>query len=352
MSSHPQSAANESLNYIDSNSANVTIKTEYDIKHETNQNSENTATMVDRIFDGGNNAQVRNSFVGTTNNDNIQKNNDNQEMPLTSSISMCGTGTMPIYLRSDFPMTQPNFTESIDFVNSHRDLNYSSSVSRCFDTSKNGYDVNSLMVSQRPSMYPYLHSKPIDELENHRKYFEQQEVSSVLYPRAMYHYDTAAAGHFGAPPPEFSAINLSLPSAFRTTPLSVVSTSAHSLTSTCSFSSQLQMSDSIVTSANLTTSTNLKRPVDVNVDRSHFVQSNQLFSNAGRTQVETHDFTEEPNNRTVHSRESTPDSAVSTFIDSCGIQYFPFYSLHFILLLTFVCFIIKMQVKVHIQTMK
>lgn len=318
-----QPPAAESLGFIDANSPNVTIKTEFEIKHEANQ--ESSSAMVDRIF-GGNNSQGRNAFGGG--GDNIQKNNDNQELRLPSvtgsSIAMCGTESMPVYLRGDFAMTQPNFTEGVDFANSHRDLSYSTSAARCFDASKNNYDVNSLMVSQRPSMYPYLHSKPIDELESHRKYFEQQEVASVLYPRAMYHYD-ASAGHFAAPP-EFSAINLSLPSAFRTTPLSVAPSGAHALSSTASFPSQLQMSDSVVTSAN-SNSAGLKRAAEPSVDRSQFVPGNQLFSNGGRPQVDAHDFGDEPSCRAVQSRDSTPDSATSTFIDSCGKSPHPNYDM-------------------------
>ncbi|KAJ6636971.1 Myelin transcription factor 1-like protein [Pseudolycoriella hygida] len=74
-------------------------------------------------------------------------------------------------------------------------------------------------VPQRGNMYPYMQTT-IDDLSNQQKYLheqqqqmaqammksEQEENSTPIYPKPMYHYDPSA----GPLPPGFSAINLSV----------------------------------------------------------------------------------------------------------------------------------------------
>lgn len=81
------------------------------------------------------------------------------------------------------------------------------------------YDLNCLMSNQRPSMYPYL-QPTMDDLNNQQKYLHEQhqmtqamlksehdtENSTPLYPRPMYHYDPTT----GQIASGFSAMNLSV----------------------------------------------------------------------------------------------------------------------------------------------
>lgn len=73
-------------------------------------------------------------------------------------------------------------------------------------------------ISQRANMYPYM-QPTIEDINNQQKYLheqqqmaqammkaEQEENSTPIYPRPMYHYDPSA----GPLPPGFSAINLSV----------------------------------------------------------------------------------------------------------------------------------------------
>lgn len=73
-------------------------------------------------------------------------------------------------------------------------------------------------IPQRANMYPYM-QPTIEDINNQQKYLheqqqmaqammkaEQEENSTPIYPRPMYHYDPSA----GPLPPGFSAINLSV----------------------------------------------------------------------------------------------------------------------------------------------
>lgn len=226
------------------------------------------------------------------------------------------------------------------------------------------YDFNSLMTAQRPAMYPYLHSSIDDLSGQQQKYFQEQHQMATeamlksehgidgsqtpLYPRPVYHhYDQFAP----APPPGFSAINLTvkMASAFKSNPpiggpvpmMNIATSSpSHAYNSGAHFPVQ-RMSDSNPSSPRIGTSPNANcsppptsnLPPNSNVSPSYPNQSHQSqsFSSTRSPQTEPVDFSAPlrplplgagfpfngtPIGQAVYSRESTPDSAASPYIDS------------------------------------
>lgn len=223
------------------------------------------------------------------------------------------------------------------------------------------YDFNSLMSSQRPAMYPYLQTSIDDLSGSQQKYFQGQHQMATeamlktehgmdgsqtpLYPRPVYHhYDQFAT----APPPGFSAINLTvkMASAFKSNPtiggpvpMMNIPTSNPSLAYNSAHFPVQRMSDSNPSSPRIGTSpnANCSPPPSSNLVQissaspSYPNQSlqSQSFSSTKSPQTEPVDFSAPlrplavgfafngtPIGQTVYSRESTPDSAASPYIDS------------------------------------
>lgn len=239
-------------------------------------------------------------------------------------------------------------------------------LARSYENAVNGiafdrYDFNSLIATQRPAMYPYLQTS-IDDFSQ-QKYFQEQHQMATeamlksehgmdgsqtpLYPRPVYHhYDQFAA----APPPGFSAINLTvkMASAFKSNPSPTgpvpmmstpASTASHAYNS-AHFPVQ-RMSDSSPSSPRIGTSPNANcsppptsnLPPNSSTSPSYPNQTHhsQSFSSKKSPQTEPVDFSAPlrplaigagfPFNGTavgqaVYSRESTPDSVASPYIDS------------------------------------
>lgn len=241
-------------------------------------------------------------------------------------------------------------------------------LARSYENAVNGiafdrYDLNSLISTQRPAMYPYLQTSIDDFSGQQQKYFQEQHQMATeamlkseqgmdgsqtpLYPRPVYHhYDQFAA----APPPGFSAINLTvkMASAFKSSPslagpvplMNTPTSNASHAYNSAHFPVQ-RMSDSSPSSPRIGTSpnANCSPPPTSNLtpnssaspsypNQSHQRQS---FSSTKSPQTEPVDFSAPlrplaigagfPFNGTaigqaVYSRESTPDSAASPYIES------------------------------------
>lgn len=241
-------------------------------------------------------------------------------------------------------------------------------LARSYENAVNGmafdrYDFNSLMTAQRPAIYPYLQT-PIDDLSGQQqKYFQEQHQMATeamlksehgmdasqtpLYPRPMYHpYDQFAA----IPPTGFPAINLTvkMASAFKSNPsiggqmpmMNIPISNSSNAYSSAHFPVH-RMSDSSPSSPRIGTSPNINcsptpisnLPSSSSISPSYPNQSQQTqpFSSTKSPQSEPVDFSaplrplalgtgfsfnSTPIGQAVYSRESTPDSAASPYIDS------------------------------------
>lgn len=241
-------------------------------------------------------------------------------------------------------------------------------LARSYENAVNGiafdrYDFNSLISTQRPAMYPYLQTS-IDDFSGHQqKYFHEQHQMATeamlksehgmdgsqtpLYPRPVYHhYDQFTA----PPPPGFSAVNLTvkMASTFKSNPslsgpvpmMNTPITNASHAYNSAHFPVQ-RMSDISPSSPRIGTSPNANcsppptsnLPPNSSTSPSYPNQSrqSQSFSSTKSPQTEPVDFSAPlrplaigagfPFNGTaigqaVYSRESTPDSAASPYIDS------------------------------------
>lgn len=203
------------------------------------------------------------------------------------------------------------------------------------------YDFNSLMASQRPTMYPYLQT-PIDDLSvQQQKYFHEQhhqmatDVSQTpLYPRAMYHpYDQFAA----APSSAFPSIDFKMSTAaFKATPsVPMINIATSTAYNSAHFpvqriSEYSPKSPRIGTSPNANSSpppSSLLAPNSTTISPSYPNQS-QSLSTKKSPQSEPVDFSAPPhrplaggsgypfNGQTVYSRDSSPESTPSPYIDS------------------------------------
>lgn len=243
-------------------------------------------------------------------------------------------------------------------------------LARSYENVVNGiafdrYDFNSLMTSQRPAMYPYLQTSIDDISGQQQKYFQEQHQMATeamlkcehgmdgsqtpLYPRPMYHhYDQFAAA--AAPPPGFSAINLTvkMASAFKSSPtiggpvpmMNIPTSNPSHVYNSAHFPVQ-RMSDSSPSSPRIGTSpnanssptptSNLAPNTSASPSYPNQSNQNQPFSSTRSPQTEPVDFSAPlrplavgagfpfngtPIGQAVYSRESTPDSAASPYIDS------------------------------------
>ncbi|XP_037920562.1 uncharacterized protein LOC119657629 isoform X2 [Hermetia illucens] len=132
-----------------------------------------------------------------------------------------GTITKPtVSYNSDMLTNRSSYETSIN-TSSNRPSAYdpnSNTTSTPISTAFERYDPN--CVSQRTNMYSYLQSASMDDISSQQKYLQEQqqmvhagvlktehdENNGPIYPRPMYHYDPTV----GPLPPGFSAINLSV----------------------------------------------------------------------------------------------------------------------------------------------
>lgn len=242
-------------------------------------------------------------------------------------------------------------------------------LARSYENAVNGmtfdrYDFNSLISTQRPAMYPYLQSSIDDLSGQQQKYFQEHHQMATeamlksehgadgsqtpLYPRPMYHHYDQFGAATAAPPPGFSAINLTvkMASAFKPNgpmggpvPMMNIPTSNPSHAYNSAHFPVQRMSESSPSSPRIGTSPNVNcsptptSNVAPNGSPSYPnpPHQSQSFSSTRSPQSEPVDFSAPlrplpvgacypfngtPISQPVYSRESTPDSAASPYIDS------------------------------------
>lgn len=378
----PQQTISDGIKFPNSNGANTmkspTIKSEIQIKSEKASIPRSSSLNCSSY---SNESVITNKSINSNGIQSTMPSNISSSQMMTSTA--CVTSQSMNKYMSAFDTTLPasiddSYTRSYsqqmcDLTHPYANGASSYELARSYENAVNGiafdrYDFNSLMSSQRPAIYPYLQTSIDDLSGQQQKYLHEQHQMATdamlksehgmdgsqtpLYPRPMYHYD-----QFAAPPPGFSAINLTvkMPTAFKSnatiggtlpimnlSPTNVTTTNSSHGYNSAHFPVQ-RMSDSSPSSPRIGTSPNANGsppPTSNNLPAANNsvspsypnqTQQSQSHSSKRSPQTEPVDFSAPlrplavgagfPFNsatigQAVYSRESTPESAASPYIES------------------------------------